>query len=108
MKGKKCDRTELRYYSKRLKRKLDELRFVPTTIVEAPSGYGKTTAIKDYLETEISQNTPIYWFTAMDENPTAGFQRLCREIDKRDGYLMERLLKLDYLMLQPSVKPAML
>ena len=94
MKGKKSDKTELRYYSQRLKRKLDELRFAPITIVEAPSGYGKTTAVKDFLDTETPQNTPVYWFAAVDETPVVSFRRLCREIDKIDSLAGERLLKI--------------
>jgi LuxR family maltose regulon positive regulatory protein len=90
----KSSRHEHRYYSKRLKRKLDELRFFSVTVIEAPSGYGKTTAIKDYIKTEIPKNIPVYWFAAMDETPAAGFQRLCREIDKIDAHTGRRLLKI--------------
>lgn len=93
MKEKKCYKTEPCYYSKRLKCKLNELRFTFSTIVEAPSGYGKTTAIKNFFEAEILQNTPVYWFTAMDETPAASFGRLCLEINKIDSYAGGRLLK---------------
>lgn len=91
----KSGRTEPHYYSDRLKRKLEQLRFEPATIVEAPSGYGKTTAIRDFLEAELPQSTPVYWFTATDETPAAGFRRLCREIEKIDSYVGERLLKIE-------------
>jgi LuxR family maltose regulon positive regulatory protein len=91
----KNGRAEPHYYSDRLKRKLDQLRFSPATIVEAPSGYGKTTAIRDFLEVELPQSTPVYWFTATDEKPAAGFRRLCREIEKIDSYAGERLLKIE-------------
>ena len=85
---------ELHYYSDQLKRKLEKLCFAPATVVEAPSGYGKTTAIRDFLQNELSQSTPVYWFTAMDEKPSAGFRRLCREIEKIDNHAGERLLKI--------------
>ncbi len=87
-------RGELHYYSDRLKRKLEVMRFVPATVVEAPSGYGKTTAIRDFLQNSLPQGTPVYWFTAMDEKPSAGFRRLCREIEKIDSYAGERLVKI--------------
>lgn len=87
-------RTEPHYYSNRLKCKLDKLRFAPAAIVEAPSGYGKTTAIRDHLEAGPHQVTPVYWFTAADEAPTAGFSRLCREIEKIDRNAGLRLLKI--------------
>ncbi len=88
-------RGELHYYSDQLKRKLEKLRFAPATVVEASSGYGKTTAIRDFLQNELSQSTPVYWFTAMDEKPSAGFRRLCREIEKIDSHAGERLLKIE-------------
>ena len=84
MEQRKSGRAEPHYYSDRLTNKLDKLRFVPAAVVEAPSGYGKTTAIRDYLETQLPQDTPVYWFTATDEAPAAGFRRLCREIEKID------------------------
>ncbi|MGI6435276.1 MAG: LuxR C-terminal-related transcriptional regulator [Syntrophomonadaceae bacterium] len=85
-------RVEPHYYSDQLKHKLQALRFAPTTIVEAPSGYGKTTAIRDFLQDGLAQGTPVYWFTAMDEKPAAAFRRLCREIEKIDSHAGNRLL----------------
>jgi LuxR family maltose regulon positive regulatory protein len=94
MEQTKSGRAEPHYYSYRLKHKLDKLRFAPATVVEAPSGYGKTTAIRDFLQNSLPQGTPVYWFTAMDEKPSAGFRRLCREIEKIDSYAGERLVKI--------------
>lgn len=91
----KSGRTEPHYYSDRLKHKLDKLRFASAAVVEAPSGYGKTTAIRDYFEAGLSQGTPVYWFTATDEVPVEGFRRLCREIEKIDRNAGERLLKIE-------------
>ncbi|MEN6325733.1 MAG: LuxR C-terminal-related transcriptional regulator [Syntrophomonas sp.] len=84
------------YYSDRLIRKLHELRLAPAAVVEAPSGYGKTTAVRDFLAREIPPNIPVYWFTAMDETPAAGYRRLCREIGKIDHSAGERLLRVDF------------
>ena len=94
MEQRKSGRSEPHYYSDRLKNKLDKLRFAPATIVEAPSGYGKTTAIRDFLEARLPQGTPVYWFTATDEAPAAGYRRLCREIEKIDSQVGERLRKI--------------
>lgn len=95
MERRKSSRAEPHYYSNRLKHKLAEMRFAPATVVEAPSGYGKTTAIRDYLEGKLPQDTPVYWFTAADEAPAVGFRRLCREIEKIDRNAGERLLKIE-------------
>lgn len=94
MEQRKNGKVEPHYYSERLKRKLDKLRFAPATVVEAPSGYGKTTAIRDYLEAELPTGTPVYWFTASDEAPAAGYRRLCREIEKIDRDAGKRLFKI--------------
>ncbi|MPM01862.1 HTH-type transcriptional regulator MalT [bioreactor metagenome] len=92
---KNKSKTELHYYSDRLKQKLNDMLSQRSTAVEAPSGCGKTTAVRDFLKAELSQGTPVYWFTATDEMPAAGFRRLCREIDKIDGKAGQRLLKIE-------------
>lgn len=97
MEQRRSGRLEPHYYSEKLKRKLKKLCFAPTTIVEAPSGYGKTTVIQDYLKTSLPQGTPIYWFTATDETLTASFRRFCRKIEKIDKNAGECLLKIEML-----------
>jgi len=86
---------EPHYYSDRLRLKLNKIRSSPVTVVEAPSGYGKTTAVRDYLESGLPQGTPVFWFTAADEAPASGFRRLCREIEKIDDKAGRRLLKIE-------------
>lgn len=88
------ENTERHYYSEKLKQKLNQLTQFSTTIVEAPSGYGKTTAIRDFLETSVPEDTPIYWFTAMEETATSAFRRLSNEINKVDDDVGECLLKI--------------
>ena len=87
-------RTEVHYFSDRLKRKLDEVQFARATIVEAPSGYGKTTALRDYLESKAHAGIPVYWFSATEEAPSSGFRRLCLEISKIDDDAGLRLLRI--------------
>ncbi len=86
---------EPHYYSDRLKQKLDGIRAAPTTVVEAPPGYGKTTAIRDYLENALPQSMPVYWFTAADELPAAGFRRFSQVIERIDRHAGQRLLKIE-------------
>jgi LuxR family maltose regulon positive regulatory protein len=86
--------TLLHYYSGRLKQKLNELRDAPAALVEAPSGYGKTTAVRDFLETELSSRTSVYWFTAVEETPSSAYSRLCCEIEKIDSEAGRRLMKI--------------
>ncbi|MBE0524296.1 MAG: helix-turn-helix transcriptional regulator [Methanosarcinales archaeon] len=84
------------YYSDCLKNKLKRISTVPATVIEAPSGYGKTTAVQDYLKSRVSHDAKVYWFTAENEAPTAGFRRLCGEINKIDSNAVERLLRIDF------------
>ena len=84
----------LYYYSSRLKQKLNLLPASPAVLVEAPSGYGKTTAVREYLEKAFPQSHDIYWFTAVDEASPALYQRFCLEIGKIDRRAGERLLKI--------------
>ncbi len=84
---------ELHYFSDRLTRKLDQLRAFPAALVEAPSGYGKTTALRDYLENSALPHSAVHWFAAVDEAPDAGYQRLCRKIGEIDARAGERLLQ---------------
>lgn len=95
MKQSKIYSKEPHYYSDKLKNKIRKIRFVPAAVVDAPSGYGKTTAIRDFMEKEIPQGTPVYWFTAVEETPLTAFRRLCREIDKIDSKAGRRLLKME-------------
>lgn len=83
---------EPHYCSERLKRKLESVRTLPVTIVEAPAGYGKTTAVRDYLERGLPPRTPVYWFTAADEEPASCFRRFAESIARIDSRAGQRLM----------------
>lgn len=82
---------EAHYFSDRLTRELEALRLAKSVVVEAPSGYGKTTAVREYLADRLPPSVPVYWFTAADEEPSIGYRRLCREIERIDPQAGERL-----------------
>lgn len=46
-------RKEPHYYSEKLQQELKIIPLAATTVVDAPSGNGKTTAIRDYLESDL-------------------------------------------------------
>ncbi len=94
MKGRKIGISDIHYYSERLKYKLNNLLSSPAVIVEAPSGYGKTTAVRDYLENSLPQGIPVYWFTAVAEAPESSYKRLCLEIKKIDAHAGDVLLRI--------------
>ncbi|MDD2211645.1 MAG: LuxR C-terminal-related transcriptional regulator [Clostridia bacterium] len=86
----------IHYYSDKLKAKLAGLINVRTTLVEAPSGYGKTTAVRDTLTQNLSSTTPVIWFTAQDKYKESAWERLCYEITKIDDLTGKKLISLGY------------
>lgn len=89
----KSGAAEIHYYSNHLKDKLHGLLVSRTSVVEAPSGYGKTTAVRDYLAAILPRSTPVRWFTATDELPEVCYGRFASEIAKIDRNAGGRLLK---------------
>lgn len=83
---------EPHYFSARLQKKLGGLLNARTSVVEAPSGYGKTTAVRSFAAS-LPQSTPVCWFTAVDEPPDACFGRFAAEVAKIDKNAGERLSK---------------
>ena len=64
------------YFSAHLRRKMKMLAVSTAAIIEAPSGYGKTTAIRGYIKEAASDDEDVFWFTAVDEEaPTMLYRR---------------------------------
>ena len=84
MAEKQAFQSNIHYYSPRLRKKLEGILSVPVTVVEAPSGYGKTTAVRDYLKDNLPKGTPVYWWSAAEDAPETSWTRLCRELEHID------------------------
>ena len=75
-----------RYNAKILRRQslsqlMSKIWDYPLTVVEAPMGYGKTTAVKEYFK---GCKAEVLWQTVSDASATAfwnGFSALCKKID---------------------------
>lgn len=67
----------------RVNRVLESIFDYPMTIVEAPMGYGKTTAVRKFLALK---GTPVIWTSFLSEDDTASsfWERLTAEIGKFD------------------------
>ncbi|MEA4970653.1 MAG: LuxR C-terminal-related transcriptional regulator [Candidatus Pelethousia sp.] len=65
----------------------------PLTIVEAPIGYGKTTAVREFLA---AKGVPVIWTSFFSENdtPEAFWGRLAAEVGKLDETAGNRLKSL--------------
>ena len=77
----------------RVNRELTSIFKYPLTIVEAPMGYGKTTAVREFLALK---GVPVIWTCFLSEDDTArGFwERLAAEIGRFDGAAESRLKSL--------------
>lgn len=68
---------ELLYFSDQIKKQLMKIEKFPLTIVEAPSGYGKTTAIRQYLKENLSDDRFEKWYTCMGESSAKAWNGIC-------------------------------
>ncbi len=77
----------------RVNRALESIFDYPMTIVEAPIGYGKTTAVREFLALK---NTPVMWlsFLSEDDTPALFWDRLAAEFGKVDEATGNRLKSL--------------
>ncbi|GAB6179672.1 hypothetical protein JCM14036_09910 [Desulfotomaculum defluvii] len=92
MSEKKAFQSSIHYYSPRLLKKLKDILSVPVTVVEAPSGYGKTTAVKDFLMNNLPGGAHLYWWSAAEDAPEISWDRLCRELGRIDPETGKQLL----------------
>jgi len=81
---KKTFQSSIHYYSPRLLKKLKGILSAPVTVIEAPSGYGKTTAVKDYLMDNLPEGAKLYWWSAAEGASEHSWTRLCRELGRID------------------------
>ena len=85
----------LHYFSQRLRNKLELTAQTGTVLIEAPSGYGKTTAVRDYLDVRAGKGARVFWFTAVaDELPGSVWMRVCRVLEKVDAERGSHLIRL--------------
>lgn len=80
MNDKKYETKSL-YFTPRLIKQLEGVWEHPLTVVEAPMGYGKTTAVKNFLS---SADANVLWLKVYDDsidNFWDAFARLCGELD---------------------------
>ncbi len=96
MERRETGTADIHYYSDRLKHKLNNIKNSHAVVFEAPSGYGKTTAVRDYLKNNLQPSSEVHWFTVADEIPEVGYRRLCRIIEKIDSYAGKRLLQMGF------------
>ena len=83
--------TEAIYLSNRIQLQLKKILHYPCTLVEAPMGYGKSTAIKEYFKRE---NVHILWQKIFNESISEFWSSFCRQFRELDAVRAERLKQL--------------
>jgi LuxR family maltose regulon positive regulatory protein len=77
------------YLSERLNTSLDVIMGTTATLVEAPTGYGKTVAIRELCK---RTNLPVKWINIYDEDLLQAWGTVCREMFNNTS-IVQRLLK---------------
>ncbi|MDR2825483.1 MAG: hypothetical protein LBV76_01645, partial [Deltaproteobacteria bacterium] len=90
---KKCN-TDALYFSARLTEKLRGMLRAKTTLMEAPSGYGKTTAARAFFQRHLPEGAEFIRHVCLSEPPLVAWQRFCRTMQKIDAEAGSRLLQL--------------
>lgn len=84
------------YLSERLKNQLAQIPHYPLTIVEAPSGFGKTTAVREYLNETLSDGIRQYWYTCLGESPIVAWTGICDLFSNLNNEIASNLKKLGF------------
>lgn len=91
----KAEREKIKslYFPKRITEAMDGIFDHPLTVVEAPIGYGKTTAVREYL----NQTDVLVLWQIVYDNSVAGFWKgFSRLIAKKDEISARNLLDLGF------------
>lgn len=101
----KQNKTKMLYFPERIIEAMKGIFDCPLTIVEAPMGYGKTTAVREHL---CNANAHILWHKIHDSSTYifwSGFCRLLGEVDERSANnLVELGFPKDSVSLQEALK----
>ncbi|HWP98081.1 MAG TPA: LuxR C-terminal-related transcriptional regulator [Syntrophomonadaceae bacterium] len=84
---------------------MDEIFSYPLTVVDAPMGYGKTTAVREYLS---DSGANILWQRIYDNNTTDFWNGFCRQLGELDDARSQSLIQLGFpneiISLQEALK----
>ncbi len=80
------------YLPDRLKNQLAQISHFPLTVVEAPSGFGKTTAVREYLKETLPDSAKQYWYTCLSESPSVSWAGIC-DLFSNVNYQISKNLK---------------
>ncbi len=73
---------------------LERMSGYPLTVVEAPSGFGKTTAVREFLRETVRTNSSGNWYTCFGERPSKAWEGFCRLLGTVDMEAAQKLKRL--------------
>ena len=82
-----------KYYPPRLLQKLEFVQSYPFTLIEAPSGFGKTTLLEYFFEQQIPQSIQRYTYDFEADEPLYIWRKICQIIAKVDPNCGNQLLE---------------
>jgi len=87
----------------KLKYQLSQISCYPLTVVEAPAGFGKTTAVREFLNETLSENSIQYWYTCLSENPYVTWAGICDLFSNIHNEMAKNLKRLGFPTLDTLV-----
>ena len=85
---------QVKYFPKRLIDKLSYISDFKMILIEAPSGFGKTTVLEYYLREKIPQAISVYRYDFESENTSIGWEKICERIKNIDEDCAKELISL--------------
>ena len=83
------------YFSRKLKNHLAQIPHHPLTVVEAPSGFGKTTAVREFLQQNKMGNVREYWYTCLGEPAAMAWRGICELLGNANSKIEAHLKDLE-------------
>ncbi|NLP18619.1 MAG: helix-turn-helix transcriptional regulator, partial [Firmicutes bacterium] len=72
------------YLPDKLRAELAQMAHYPLTVIEAPSGFGKTTAVREYLKENLPPDARQYWYTSLGEPASVAWLGICELLSHLD------------------------
>lgn len=87
------------FFPDSLKAKLEQVSYYPLTVIEAPAGFGKTTAVREHLNFCIDGEYKQHWFTCLGESRLISWKNICTLFSYADAETADSLRKFKIPML---------
>lgn len=84
-------RSKSLYIPQRVIVELDKSMESPVTLIEAPSGFGKTMAVREYLDYFLKGEIRNLWYTCLGESAHAVWNGICLMLEQVDSHTARKL-----------------